>query len=297
LGIFTKKGNVMNTRRRFRRFFIFLPVAFLAATLGCDQSTPSGSSANTRSDPPAAKTPAPAPAPSAAATSDRPSRPAASDVKPASGTAALVGVVRFNGEPPKRKPINFGPEKKCHEGHEGNPPLDETLVVSSNREVQWVTVRIAGKVPGNFAPPTQPAVLDQKGCVFLPHVLTVMSGQAIEVRNSDPVLHNVRCEATLNPGFNRNLPKPGDAMTVKFDTPEMGLKLKCDVHFWMAGVIHVMPHPFFAVTGADGTFTINNVPPGTHKLEAWHEKLGKLTQDVTVKEGESKTVEFVFNPK
>ena len=289
----------MDTRRRFRRLTALCTAALLAALGGCDQSASSPAKGGGQAEQTATATAATTAGGPTAATGSPGATPraAATDVKPASGTAALVGVVRFNGDPPKRRPINFGPEKKCHEGHEGSPPMEETLVVSPDRTIQWVTVRIAGKVPGTFAPPSKPAVLDQKGCIFLPHVLPVMAGQTIEVRNSDPVLHNVRCEATLNPSFNRNLPKPGDAMTVKFDTPEMGLKLKCDVHFWMAGLIHVLPHPFFAVTGPDGTFAINNLPPGTHKLEAWHEKLGKLTQEVTVKEGESKTVEFVFNPK
>jgi plastocyanin len=287
----------MNTRKRFRRLLSLLPAALLTAAVGCDQASTGGAQTSGQSTQPTASvgtTPA-AQAPVTAGPST-PAKPAA-DVKPAAGTAALVGTVRFNGDPPKRKPINFGPEKKCHEGHEGPPPMEETLVVSPNREVQWVTVRIAGKVPGTFPAPAKPAVLDQHGCMFVPHVLPVVAGQTVEIRSSDPVLHNVRCEATLNPSFNRNLPKAGDSMTVKFDTPEMGLKMKCDVHFWMAGVIHVMPHPFFAVTGPDGTFAINNVPPGTYKLEAWHEKLGKLTQDVTVQAGESKAVEFTFNPK
>jgi plastocyanin len=225
-----------------------------------------------------------------------PSTPAVNNVQPAAGTASIVGKVLFNGEPPKRRPINFGPEKKCHEHHE-TPPLDDTLVVSADKGIQWVLVRISSKVPGTFAPPSKPAVLDQKGCIFLPHILPVMVGQEVEIRNSDPVLHNVRCEATLNPSFNRNLPKPGDVYTLKFDSAEVGMKLKCDVHFWMGGQIHVLPHPFFATTGENGAFTINKVPPGTHKLEAFHEKLGKLVQDITVKEGEVKTIDFTFQPK
>jgi plastocyanin len=286
----------MNTRERFRRLAGLIPAALLAAAVGCEQpSSTSGASAGPREQPTATAATTPAPIPPAAAAPSPTPPPAAA--KPSAGTAALVGRVKYNGEPPKRRPINFGPEKKCHEGHEGDPPTDDTLVVSPAREVQWVTVRIAGKVPGTFQPPAEPAVLDQKGCMFAPHVLPVMVGQPVQIRSSDPVLHNIRSEATLNPSFNRNLPKAGDSMTIKFDSAEMGMKLKCDVHFWMAGYIHVIPHPFFAVTGPNGSFAINNVPPGAYRLEAWHEKLGKLTQDVTVQTGESKAVEFVFNPK
>jgi plastocyanin len=266
----------------------------LLAAVGCGDQ-PAGSKATTT--PPAQQTATNDKAATTPATSPAPTTTAAPvDIKPAAGTAAIVGKVKYNGEPPKRKAINFGPEKKCHE-HHTSPPMEETLVVSGDRGIQWTLVRVAGKVAGNFPPPSKPAVLDQKGCVFTPHVLPVMAGQEVEIRNSDPVLHNVRLEATLNPPFNRNLPKPGDAMTVKFTAAEVGLKIKCDVHFWMGGYIHVLPHPFFAVSGEDGAFTIDKLPPGTHKLEAWHEKLGRQAQEVTVKDGEVKTVEFVFQPK
>jgi plastocyanin len=269
--------------------------AGLLAAIGCGD-TPTATKPGSSAAPPQQTQPTEKPAATTPATTPAKTTPTPADVKPTAGTASIVGKVLYNGEPPKRKPINFGPEKKCHE-HHTSPPMEETLVVSPDRQIQWTLVRIAGKVAGNYPPPSQPAVLDQKGCVFTPHVLPVMAGQEVEIRNSDPVLHNVRLEATLNEPFNRNLPKPGDAMKVKFNSGEVGMKLKCDVHFWMGGYIHVIPHPFFAVSGEDGAFTINKVPPGTHKLEAWHEKLGKQTQDVTVKDGEVKTVEFVFQPK
>lgn len=217
------------------------------------------------------------------------------NVKPTAGAAAIVGRVRFNGEPPKRRPINFGAEKKCHI-HE-TPPLDDSLVVSPNREIQWVLVRIAGSVPGNHPAPSKPAMMDQKGCVFLPHVLVVRSGQEVEIHNSDEVLHNVRGESVINPPFNRNLPKGAEPIKMKFANAEIGVKVKCDVHFWMGGYIHVVPHPYFAVTGEDGAFTIDKVPPGTYKVETWHEKLGKQVQDVTVKDGEVKTIDFTYQPK
>lgn len=218
------------------------------------------------------------------------------DVKPTAGTGAIVGRVAYNGDPPKPREINFGAEKKCHMHHD-KPPTDESLVVSADKAVKWALVRVAGKVPGDYPPPKEAAVLDQKGCVFTPHVLAIQAGQSIEIKNSDEVLHNVRCEANINSPFNFNLPKVGDTKTVKFDAAETGLKLKCDVHFWMGGVVHVSPHPFFAVTGDEGQFKIEKLPPGTHKLEVWHEKLGKQTKDVTVKEGEVLTVDFSFDPK
>jgi plastocyanin len=256
---------------------------------GSDAPKPTAGKPETTGDP---KTPPPA----NPGTPETPKTTAPPDVKPTAGTGAIIGRVAYNGDPPKAREINFGAEKKCHMHHE-KPPTDESLVVAADKSVKWVLVRVAGKVPGDYPAPKQPAVLDQKGCVFLPHVLAIQAGQTVEVRNSDEVLHNVRCESTINPPFNFNLPKVGDTKAVKFDVGETGVKLKCDVHFWMGGVIHVMPHPFFAVTGADGRFKIEKLPPGAHKLEVWHEKLGKQTKDVTVKDGEVLTVDFTFDPK
>jgi plastocyanin len=287
----------MKARKTLWKVFGTLPALALAAVLGCGQD-PAEKGAGGGDRPAAAPTsdvrPATPPAPAEAAPAKSSAAPVVA--APVEGTATIVGKVRYAGDPPKRRPINFGPEKKCCDAHK-TPPLDDTLVVSPNKEVQWALVRIGGRVPGAFPPPKEKAVLDQHGCIFTPHVLAVQTGQEIEIRNSDPLLHNVRCEATLNPSFNRNLPKEKDTTTVSFSTAETGVKFKCDVHFWMGGFVHVLPHPFFAVTGEDGGFTIARVPPGTYKLETWHEKLGKLTQDVTVKAGDVQTVEFVYPAK
>lgn len=281
-----------------------VPATAVLCALGCgDQTAKAPTGAATAPPGPSASAPSPtAPgaaastAPTAAASPTTSSTAVAT--KPAAGKAVVAGKVRYAGDPPKRKLINFGPEKKCHEGH-ATPPMEESLVVSADKGVQWALVRVAGKVPGSFKPPASAAPLefDQKGCMFSPHVLAVMAGQEIAVKNSDPILHNVRAEAVINQGFNRNLPKAGDLMKVKFDSPEVGIHVKCDVHFWMEGYIHVLANPFFAVTAADGSFAIPDLPPGSYKLEVWHEKLGKQTQDVTVADGETKAVEFELRPK
>lgn len=279
-----------------------IPATAVLCALGCgDQPAAKAPTGATTAPPgpsavvPGTTTPAataPAVPPSAA-----PASPAVA-TKPAAGKAFVVGKVRYAGDPPKRKVINFGPEKKCHTHHD-TPPLDESVVVSADKGVQWALVRVSGKVPGSFKPPASAAPLeyDQKGCMFRPHVLAVMAGQEVVIKNSDPLLHNVRAEAVINSAFNRNLPKEGDVMTVKFDSPEVGIKVKCDVHFWMEGYIHVLANPFFAVTGPDGSYAIPDLPPGSYKLEVWHEKLGKVTQDVTVADGETKAVEFELKPK
>jgi hypothetical protein len=119
-------------------------------------------------------------------------------------------------------------------------------------------------------------------------------GQTLEIKNSDPTLHNVHALAKVNREFNEGQPVQGMISKKKFDKPEVMIKFKCDVHAWMNSYMAVLPHPYFAVSGADGSFTIQGLPPGTYTLEAWHEKFGAQTQPITVGPKESKQVSFTF---
>jgi hypothetical protein len=120
-----------------------------------------------------------------------------------------------------------------------------------------------------------------------------MVGQGIEFHNSDPVTHNVRGSATRNTAFNNNF-APKSVTKTKFESPEVGIPLKCDIHFWMSGYVHVFPHPFFTITGDDGSYVISGIPPGTYTLICWHETLKTKTQSVTLKAGEVKQIDFEF---
>ncbi len=209
------------------------------------------------------------------------------------GLAAITGFVLYQGTPPKPKAINFGPEKVCSSLHPDKPPVYETLVVNPNGSLKWAVVGIRGNVSGKYPPPEKPVVVDQLGCIFAPHVVGAMVGQEIEFRNSDPVTHNIRGTATRNRPFNNNF-APKSITKIKFDSPEIGIPLKCDIHFWMSGSINVFPHPFFAVTGDDGSFVISGVPPGNYTLLAWHETLKTQTQSITLSAGEVKEIDFTF---
>lgn len=216
-------------------------------------------------------------------------------VKPAADSGTIVGWVGFSGTPPKPRPINFGGEKICADlNKDKSPPLDESLVVNPNNTVKWAVVSIRGNVPGEHRPADKPVIMDQVGCVFVPHVAGLMVGQEIEYRNSDPVSHNIRGTPKKNQAFNSifaaNLSTKG-----KFDTPEIGIPLKCDIHFWMSSYLHVFSHPFFAITGDDGSFVISGVPPGQYTLQVWHEKLKPQTHAVEVKAGEVKEVPFTLS--
>jgi plastocyanin len=186
---------------------------------------------------------------------------------------------------------------KCAALHKGKPLQIAEVQVGPNSGLKWVLVYIKGNVKGNFKLPTKPVIVDQTGCLFVPHAVAVQVGQPVEFRNSDPLLHNIRANSKQGQSFNIAQPVKGMKQVRKFSKPEIGIQLRCDVHWWMAGYLHVLPHPFFAITGDDGTFTIKGVPAGTYRLEAWHEKLGTQTKTVTVKPGETVTVDFTFSAR
>ena len=208
--------------------------------------------------------------------------------------ATITGKVAFEGTAPAPKLINFGAEKQCAVMHGDKPPVNEDLVVNPNQTLKWALVYIKEGVTGQYTAPTEAAVINQNGCMFSPHGVAVMAGQKVTFKNGDPVLHNVRSNAKINKAFNIAQPIQGMTTNKVFEQPEIGVQLKCDVHFWMAGYIHVLSHPFFAITGDDGVFSLKNVPAGTYTVEVWHEKLGTQTAQITVTDGETRTSDFVF---
>jgi plastocyanin len=158
-------------------------------------------------------------------------------------------------------------------------------VVGSNKGLANAVVSVAGAKGGSTA---RKGLVDQKGCKFNPHVVGMTTGE-IEIKNSDDILHNIHTYSTANPSINKAQPKFKKTMTEKFEKPEI-IKITCDVHSWMLGWIAVMPHPFFGVTDGNGATKIENVPPGKHKVEVWHETLGKVEKEVEVKAGQTAKV-------
>ncbi len=151
-----------------------------------------------------------------------------------------------------------------------------------------VVVHLEG-VPGTFRPPAKPVTIDQKGMTFLPHVLAVQKGATVVFHNSDALRHNV-----FTPDgdkYNLGTWGQGESKTHTFATTGVFRQL-CNVHPEMSAFIHVFDSPFFAVTGADGKFTIENVPPGTYTLKTWGEKGGETSRSVTVAAGAPTTLKL-----
>lgn len=225
-----------------------------------------------------------------------PPKTAAGKTVDAATAGAVTGKVLFKGTPPARETFRMGTDKICLEGAGPNPQSD-ALLVGNDGAIQNVFVYIKDGVDPSYSfdVPTTPVVLDQKGCFYTPRVIGVRAGQPIDVMNSDPTLHNVHALPKTNQEFNHPQSKVGDKMTKVFTTPEVMVRFKCDVHGWMAAYVGVMSTPFFAITGADGSFEIKGLPPGTYTVEAWHEKLGTQTAKLTIAEHQTQTASFTFD--
>ncbi|HEX7879892.1 MAG TPA: carboxypeptidase regulatory-like domain-containing protein [Candidatus Eisenbacteria bacterium] len=204
----------------------------------------------------------------------------------------IEGTISFDGVPPADKVIDTKADPTCGRAHR-EPLYTETAVVADGK-VRWAFVRISGGLEGkSFGVPSEPVVVDQEGCVYVPHVVGVVTGQTIQVLNSDETLHNVNAVCAANKRFNMAMPLKGMKQEKKFATAEM-VHFKCDVHPWMSAYIGVCDNPFYAVSEADGGYVIRNVPPGDYTVEVWHETFGKLTMPVTVLSSGSARADFTF---
>jgi plastocyanin len=208
--------------------------------------------------------------------------------------AEISGEIMFTGMAPRPEMIRTSSDPVCE--RDGGVVASERLLVGPENQLQNVFVYVKdGLANIAFPVPAEPVILDQKGCRYDPHVFGVQVGQRVEVVNSDPTLHNVHGVARVNQEFNTGQPEQGMRFIRTFSASEVMVAFKCDVHGWMSAYAGVVAHPFFAVTGADGQFSIKGVPPGTYSIEAWHEMLGTRTQSVTVGQREAKRISFTFS--
>jgi plastocyanin len=214
-------------------------------------------------------------------------------------TATIKGSVVFKGEAPVRKKINMSGNKECAAIHGDNAPLQEAVIVGANGGLAnafvWITKGLEGQT---FEVPTEKVAFDQRGCKYSPHVFGLRVGQDVEIRNSDPILHNVHIFPTKSNQVNRSQTQQGNVFAQKFRRAEpKPMRIKCDVHPWMTAYAGVLDHPYFAVTGDDGTFELPKIAPGTYTVTVWHEGLDKdmveatvTEQQVTVTDGETKAL-------
>lgn len=208
------------------------------------------------------------------------------------GTAAITGRIVLTGPAPERAKLKIS-EAGCH--HEGAPEeaFSEAVVAAPDGALKNVIVHVVSGLGDRvFAPPPE-AILDQKGCVYTPHVIAVQANQVITFLNSDPTLHNVHAVSKVNPPFNVGMAVKGQKVSRFFGKPEI-VKMKCDVHSWMSSYIGVFDNPFHAVTDDAGRFAIEGLPAGTYEIEAWQETYGAKKQTVTLGDGQRQDVALTF---
>lgn len=253
---------------RFRRWALFL--VLVVSLSGCGRST----------------TPSPEPAPS---TSEAPPEP----IDPAT-VGEITGQASFEGQAPARIQVQMMNAAACAEANK-QPVFREDLVVNDNKTLRDVFVYVKkGLENRRFAAPAEPATLDQKGCWFRPHVLGLMTGQKLKIKNSDNVSHNIHPVPRVNQEWNESMAPGAADLLEQFPLSEVMIPVRCNVHQWMRAYVGVVSSPFFAVTDDRGAFTLKGLPPGNYTVEAWQEKLGVQDQKVTLRPKEVKTIQFRF---
>lgn len=228
------------------------------------------------------------------------SEPAGTPYKSTGNEGTIKGNVTLTGDAPAPKPIDMNADAACASK---NPNAVAEDVVVKDGKIEYVFVYVKDgqttdgkKISGfSFPVPTTPAVLDQDGCHYKPHVLGVQTNQKFDVKNSDPTAHNVNVQPKGNPAWNQSQPPNAPIIEKTFTRSETLIPVKCNQHPWMKAWVGVLKHPFFSVSKEDGTFEIAGVPPGKYTVVAWHEKYGEKTMDVTVGDKATATADFAYS--
>lgn len=213
---------------------------------------------------------------------------------------SIKGHCKFDGKPYPGQKLNMAAEQACvsYWQEQGKHPREESVDMTRQGDLRNVVIYVKSGLPDKkWDVPSTPIVINQHGCMYTPHVFTMMAGQPITVKNSDPLLHNIHAMPQKNPEFNFGQPREGMEKTDSFfKIAEIGVHIKCDVHPWMGAYACVFDHPFHTVSDDDGNFEIKDLPPGKYTIAAWHETFGEKTAEVEVGEGEV-TADFSFEKK
>ena len=230
--------------------------------------------------------------------------PAAKAFKPKGNEGSVTGKISYNGAAPEPKKIDTSADAACT-AKSPNLTSEEWAVKDGKVANTFVYIK-DGTLSDNskisdwsFDVPSSPATLDQNGCHYKPHVLGVMTKQDINITNSDPTQHNIHFtpNPAKNPDWNQSQPNGAAPLLHKLNVAEVMVPVKCNQHPWMKSYVGVLKHPFFAVSGEDGSFTIKGVPPGKYTVVAWHEGGAngtEKTMQITVPASGSVTADFTF---
>jgi len=216
--------------------------------------------------------------------------PAATPIDPAT-VATVNGTVKFDGTAPKQAKIDMSQDPGC----KGTNQAENIVVDNGDLANVFVYVK-DGLGNRTFDTPKDPVVLEQKGCQYHPHVLGVMTGQNVDIKNDDPTTHNIHPTPQDNREWNESQPPSSPDLQKNFARQEIMLPVKCNQHPWMKMYINVVKSPFYAVTDKSGKYEIKGLPPGDYTIAFVHEKLGEQDQKVTLAPKDTKTVDASFKP-
>jgi hypothetical protein len=210
---------------------------------------------------------------------------------PVADAGSITGTIKYDGLPPKPAPLEVSKDREvCG----ARPLYDQSLLVGSDQGMANAVVTLPDLKRGEPSK-FETVSFDQKGCEYVPHVAVFPAGSTVEVLNSDGILHSIHTESTVNPILDMAQPGFKKTITVQIEKAE-AIKVTCDAHNWMEGWWYATSNPYYALTGPDGHYALNNVPPGTYKLQVWQEKLGTQTRQITVKPGATVVADFTMAP-
>jgi hypothetical protein len=213
-----------------------------------------------------------------------------------STAGAITGNVKFEGTPPVFRPIDMSAEAACVQANP-TPVTPPVILLGQHGALANVVVYVkSGLASYRFETPKDPAVLDQKSCMYEPRVLALMTNQPLEVKNADPTTHNVHPIPRVNRPWNRSIGAGEAPYITTFSHPELAIPVVCNIHPWMRAYVFVFANPYFDVTTKSGSFDLPNLPPGTYTIEAWHERLGSQDVSVTIAPKQSQSISFIFRP-
>ncbi len=206
----------------------------------------------------------------------------------------MSGKVSFEGAAPAPVKMPVSSDAACQALHPAG--IERRAFEVQDGGLANVVVYVKSGLGGSYATPSEPALLDQQGCEYVPSVLVLQVGQVLKIRNSDGTFHNVHGFATANAAFNIAQPRKGMEASRSFDKPEALFPVRCDMHPWMRAFIAVVPHPYHAVSGADGSFAIQGLPAGSYEIEAVHDKLAPVAAKISVRDGEAAVLNLSLKP-
>ena len=207
------------------------------------------------------------------------------------GSATVNGRVTYDGTPKKLRPIDMSAEPNCAKFYQ-TPPMPDINLTGSDKAMPNVVVYVSAGAPDeNF---TGPVVhINQRGCRYTPHIVAVQANQEVWVKNDDAVTHSVHPMARVNTEWNRSQPPGTPPVVIRYTQPEF-IRVKCELHPWMHGVLAVFKNSHHAITDNTGAFTLDNLPPGKYTVTAWHEVYGTQSKEITVGAGQSADLNFTF---